>query len=250
MRTPDLNPEDDSAAPGIDILHLEDDDEFAALVRLWVAGRGLAIHRVRTRAELMSFLATCAPPPRCLLLDLSLHDSRGLTLCAELKKSPALQQLPIVLHSGAALSSRECLECGACHLIRKGVDGEKELLAALTSVIAQHDRSRGVVDAGDLRLDPQEQTVSLGGRLAAKLDDGPFEALSLLVKSSPESVTDIDLYMAFLERRSHQNKEDPERTVKLVVKNYISRLRGKLGPVAGARIVRSRDEGYVYRPPD
>jgi len=88
------------SSPGIDVLHVEDDDQYAELVRMWVTARGLVMHRVRSRGELMDYLTVCAPPPRCLLLDMSLKDSAGLSLCDELKKSPTLQQLPIILLSG------------------------------------------------------------------------------------------------------------------------------------------------------
>lgn len=238
------------ASPGVDVLHVEDDDEYAELVRMWGAGRGLTMERVRSRAELLDYLSVCAPPPRCLLLDMSLKDSAGLSLCDELKKSPALQQLPIVLLSGSNLSACECQEHGALQLVRKGAEGEPELLAALTAVIAQHARSRGVVDAGDLRLDPYDRGVSIEGKLIANLQRGPFDGLQILVKSAPDGVADTDLYMAFQERRPYHRNDEPELTVRTVVKNHISRLRGDLGPIVGSRIVRWRGNGYAYRPPD
>lgn len=79
------------SSPGIDVLYVEDDDQYAELVWRWVTARGLVMDRVRSRAELLDYLAVCAPPPRCLLLDISLEDSAGLSLCDELKKSPANQ---------------------------------------------------------------------------------------------------------------------------------------------------------------
>ncbi|MBI2787328.1 MAG: response regulator [Elusimicrobia bacterium] len=205
------------SSPGVDVLHVEDDDEYAELVKMWVTGRGLAMHRVRSRKELLSYLAVCAPPPRCLLLDMSLEDSHGLSLCDELKRSPALQQLPIVLLSAANLTACECQEHGALQLVRKGSEGEPELLAALTAVIAQHDRSRGIATCGDLRLDPRDRSVMVAGKLAVQLTQGAFNGLLLLVKSAPDCVTDIDLYMAFMERGAYHHNDDPELTVKSVV---------------------------------
>ena len=93
---PPRHAQDAISTAGIDVLHLEDDDLYADLVKMWITGHGLTLRRVRSRAELLRDLAICAPPPRCLLLDLSLQDSQGLTLCDELKKSPSLQHLPIV----------------------------------------------------------------------------------------------------------------------------------------------------------
>lgn len=236
------------SSPGIDVLYVEDDDQYAELVWRWVTARGLVMDRVRSRAELLDYLAVCAPPPRCLLLDISLEDSAGLSLCDELKKSPANQQLPIVLFSSSNLTSCECQEHGALQLVRKGVEGEPELLAALTAVISQHCRSRGIVDAGDLRLDPQDRSVLIAGKQSLQLTQGHFDGLLILVKSAPDSVNDIDLYMAFLERQPYQHSDEGDLTVKSVVKNYISRLRRAVGPAVSSRIVRLRNEGYVYRP--
>lgn len=147
------------------------------------------------------------------------------------------------------MTACECQEHGALQLVRKGVEGEPELLAALTAVISQHSRSRGIVDAGDLRLDPQDRSVLIAGKQSVRLTQGSFDGLLILVKSAPDSVNDIDLYMAFLERRPYQHSDEGDLTVKSVVKNYISRLRQAVGPAVSSRIVRLRNEGYVYRPP-
>lgn len=236
------------SSPGVDVLHVEDDDGYAELVWMWVTGRGFSIYRIRSRAELLDYLAVCAPPPRCLLLDMSLKDSAGLSLCDELKKSPSHQRLPIVLLSGSNMTACECQEHGALQLVRKGIDGEPELLAALTTVIAQHDRSRGIVDAGDIRLDPYDRSVLIARKRTVQLTQGYFDGLQILIKSAPDLVTDIDLYMAFLERSSYHHDDAADLTVRSVVKNYVSRLRGNLGSAVGSRIVRLRNEGYVYHP--
>ena len=237
------------SSPGVDVLHIEDDDDYANLVRLWVAASGLVINRVRSRAELLDYLAARGSP-RCLLLDMSLKDSAGLSLCDELKNSPALQQVPIVLFSASNMTACECREHGALLLVRKGVEGEAELLSALMTVISQHERSQGVVTCGDLRLAPQDRSARIMGEPSIQLDRRPFDALLLLVKSAPNMVTDKDLYVAFMERGSYRLNDEPELSIRAVVKNYISRLRRKLGPTMGPRIVRFHNEGYVYRPQD
>lgn len=245
--TANLSAATGQAASWVDVLHAEDDDVYADLARKWVASGGLTTHRVRSRAELLNYLSTCARPPRCLLLDLGLIDSHGLSLCDAIKRAPSLQQLPIVLFSGANLTSCECMEHGVLHFVRKGADGGPELLAALTAVISQHARSQGVVDLGDLRLNPPDLEVSFAGRPVAKLTAGRFAALLLLVKSAPEVVTDREMYGAFLQRHPYHRKDDLELAILAIVKNYVSHLRSDLGPL-GARIERVRGEGYAYRP--
>lgn len=235
-----------TTAPCVDVLHVEDDDVYAELVRRWTASGGLTAHRVRSRAEMLDYLSRRARPPRCLLIDPGLKDSHGFDLCDFIKRAPSLQQLPMVLFSGADLTTCECLEHGVLHFIRKGADCRAELLAALTAVISQHARSQGVVDIGDLRLDPLELEVSLAGRPVAKLTSGRFAALLLLVKSAPKVVADEALYSAFLQRHPYHRKDDLELAIRAIVKNYVSHLRSDLGAV-GARIERVRGEGYAYR---
>ncbi len=67
-----------------------------------------------------------------------------------------------------------------------------------------------------------------------------------LVSLTPETVADIELYTAFIERRPY-DKRDHELSVRGTLRNYVSRLRGELGPVIGARIMR-RPAGYAYVP--
>lgn len=231
-----------------DVVHVDDDEAWGDLVHAWVAPHGINLLRLRSKGELLGHLKRAKTLPRCLLLDLGLGDSNGLGLCDEIKSSPALQQVPIVVMTASAVSSCECLEHGALHRVLKGPHAERELLAALRTVITQHDRSQGVVDAGDLRLDSRTREVGLTGKVAARLPPGPFHALLLLVKSSPAPVPDEKLYQAFLERKPYHQKADDPLTIPLIVKNYVSRLRRDLGEAVGSRIERTRGEGYAYLP--
>ena len=195
-----------------------------------------------------SYLAKCIHLPLCLLLDLTLGDADGLELCAEVKASPALQRMPVVVLSGRALSSEECLRHQAVYHVRKGPGAETELPAALKSVITQQERSHGVVDAGTLRLDPRGHFIFLDNKPTAILLPGPFSAFLALVQYSPKAVSEESLYGFFLERAPH-DKPDEELSVHLTVRTYISRLRRSLGEELGSRITFVHGEGYVYRAP-
>lgn len=185
--------------------------------------------------------------PLCILLDLMLKDGDGLDLCDEIKGSPSLQHLPIVILSGRQMTALECLKHQALYHVQKDTGAEDELAAALESILAQRERTQGVIDAGDLRLDPRNRIVSLSGQPIATLHQGPFAALMLLVQSAPRPVAEERLYTAFLERAPH-NKADPELSARSTVRNYISRLRRNLGEVLAARITFVHGEGYVYHP--
>jgi DNA-binding response OmpR family regulator len=236
-----------AASETVDILHVEDDAEWAALTQVWIENRGWSVAHARTYAQMIGYLNS-RPLPRCLLLDLSLEDADGLDVCGRLKDSPVWQGLPIVILTGRRrTSSCQCLERKALYRVLKdqGPETEAELCAALNAILAQQERSLGLVDADDLRLDPRGGKVLQSGRPIAALEAGPFAALLAMVRASPAPVPDERLHTIFLSRRPYR-RQDPELAVRLTVRNYVYQLRRQLGSV-GVRLVRA-GEGYAYRP--
>ena len=231
----------------VDVLHVEDDDSWADLVEIWLARRKLKVKRLSSRQELREYLSRGETMPLCVLLDLTLGDARGLGLCDEIKSSAALQQLPIIILTGSNVSARECLDHRALYRLTKDESAEAELGAVLESILSQQEKSQGLVDAGDLQLDPRGGHVSCGGRLIARLSPGHFAGFLELVRSSPQPVTDSKLYSSFLARHPY-HKSDQEITTRLIVRNYVSNVRRDLGSLIGGRIQRLGDEGYAYRP--
>lgn len=232
----------------VDVLYIEDDDAWAVLVTRWADEWGLYLLPLSSGREMFSYLSRCKSLPACLLLDVSLPDADGFSLCAQVKRSPVLQCLPVVILTGRPVTARECHERQALCCLPKEPDVKDALGAALKSVISQHDRSRGVVDMGDLRMDPGGRLVFLGGQPVTILDDGQFAALQLLVQSFPDPVDARRLYRAFVTHASRRSSE-PELTFKQTVRTYISDMRHRAGDELGARIQSVRGRGYAYRPP-
>lgn len=231
---------------GADVLHVEDDEQWAALARLWLEERGLIVHHVTGGGELDHYLRYCRRLPRCLLMDLSLEGEDGLALCGRLKASPALQHLPIVVLSGRPMNPLESLKRQAVYHVAKGAGTREELAAVLKSILTQLEHTEGVIDAGDLRLDAREGAILLAGRLVARLKPGPFSAFAALVPAAPEPVSESALYRSFLSRHAYR-QADPELTSRQTVRTYVSQLRRSLGSLLGARIV-STKAGYRYLP--
>lgn len=230
----------------VDVLFTEDDPAYARFIAAMLRERGLSFRRAEDCADTLKLLERGTVEPRCLLMDLVLTDGDGLELCETLKSSPRFQRLPIVVITGTNAAETRCLDGGAVHFLRKGSD-EGALAAVIRSVIAQDTRSRGIVDAGDLHLDPAGRKVLLAGRPVATLAAGAFAALLLLVKLSPGPVDDEALYLAFLEKKPYHLDVDSPITIRKNVKTNIFNLRHLLGPL-GSRIVRVRGQGYAYRP--
>jgi DNA-binding response OmpR family regulator len=230
--------------PRVDVLHVEDDDSWAGLVNHWLTARGLTVQRMRSGREMRVHLSVCPSLPRCLLLDLSLGDDDGLTLCDHVKRSPRLQRLPVVVLTARDIRAADVLNRSALYRVEKGTKTEDELAAVILSILTQQDRDRGVIDAGDLRLEPNGRKVFQAGKEIAALHPGPFSALCLLARSSPIPVEDQDLYRAFLSRHPYQTP-DHEFAVQHVLRNNVSLLRRVLGKEVGERIVRA-ESGYFY----
>ncbi len=230
----------------IDVLHVEDDDSWAGLVKHWLASRGLTVQRMRSATEMRDHLSTCSPLPRCLLLDLILKDGDGLTLCDYVKRSPRLQSLPIVILTGRSIHATDVLKRLALYRVEKGTKTEGELVAAIKSILTQQERDRGVIDAGDLRVDPHGNKVFLAGKEIASLHPGPFTALCVLARSAPMPVDDQVLYQAFLSRHAYHTP-DHDLAVPQVLRNNVSQLRRALGKTVGNRIERA-EAGYFYIP--
>ncbi len=233
-----------STPPRIDVLHVEDDDSWAGLVQHWLAQRGMNVRRMRSAAEMRSYLSECPVLPRCLLLDLSLEDGDGLSLCDHVKRSSRLQSLPIIVLTARSIRATDVLTHHALYRVEKDTNTETELISVIETVLDQQGRSQGVIDAGDLRLEPSDRRVYLVGKDIAQLTPGQFAALSLLVRTSPIPVTDERLYAAFLSRHSY-DVFDHEHAARLVLRNYVSLLRKKLNKKIGERIVRA-EAGYFY----
>ncbi len=234
-------------SPAAHVLHVEDDEEWSGLVDIWLNRRGFKVLRLRSCAEMRRYLQGCPQLPSCLLLDLQLPDGDGRALCDEIKKSPSFQHLPIIILTGQAVSSSECLSHQALYRVAKDVGAEEELSAALESILRQQERAQGVLDIDDLRIDSRTRLVQQHGRTPIALDPGAFMALRLLMRSSPKPVELAALYGAFLQRHTY-DKEDAALAVRNTVRNYVCRLRDNLGPL-GARIESVRLEGYVYKTP-
>ncbi|MBI2787278.1 MAG: response regulator transcription factor [Elusimicrobia bacterium] len=233
-----------SASARVDVLYVEDDEAWAGLVQLWLKARGMNVRCMRSGAEMLRYLDGCAVLPRCLLLDLSLGDTHGLTLCDHVKRSPRLQSLPVIVLTARDIKATEVLAHYALYRVQKDAKTEAELISVIKSVLNQQGRAQGVIDAGDLHLEPVERIVFRAGKRIARLSPGHYSALSLLMRSSPIPVPDDALYASFLSRHSY-DIEDHENAARQVLRNYVSALRKNLGRAIGDRIVRA-EAGYFY----
>jgi DNA-binding response OmpR family regulator len=231
------------------ILHVEDDDEWANLVRNWLAGKNFNLHRVAGRIGLLDFLARCARLPDCIVLDLGLGEDDGLRICDELKANPRWQRIPILILTSRSGQRLAGFRHRAVALVAKmSKSAGEELVEALTSIIVQQEKAAGVFELGDLRLDPRGPHIYHNDKLLCSPAPREFAIMRLLIERSPHPVSEADIRAVSCKPReeSRRNPFDPKPNT---IQVYISNERRLLGDVVGSRIVHVPTQGYAYIPP-
>ena len=87
------------------VLLVEDDLDFAEVVRIGFQNTGVNVHHVTTLQEAVEYCALSRP--HVLLLDLSLPDGDGFSLIRSLRENDDLRFLPIVVYSGRDFTDQE-----------------------------------------------------------------------------------------------------------------------------------------------
>lgn len=227
------------------ILHVEDDDGWADLVRTWLLAQGYTLHRVAGRREMLDYLQSRREAPSCILMDLNLANDDGLTLCDELKATPRMQGTPIIILTARKDKQVAGLRHQAVHVVVKSDNARDELVAAIESVTEQHNRSLGILDVEDIRLDPRFQRIYQNDRLIATLSPGLFALFHLLVLRTPSPVSVEELYDISADRSRHKGCQDANSR-RRTVETYMSKLRGILGSELGQSIRHIPRAGYIY----
>jgi len=88
------------------VLVVEDDDDLRTVVATVLENGGLSVTQARSVSEARAALASGAEPD-LVLLDLQLPGGNGQELVADLRRHGRLREVPLVVYSGAEVSSEE-----------------------------------------------------------------------------------------------------------------------------------------------
>jgi len=137
------------------ILICEDDADVGALVRILLERAGMETDVVQTLSAARAVLKERGPAYSALTLDLMLPDGSGLALLRELRRDPALADLPVIVISAKAEEGRKELNGDAIGMIDwlpKPID-EERLGASLRRAVGSAGRPRilHVEDDADFR---------------------------------------------------------------------------------------------------
>jgi two-component system response regulator RegX3 len=182
--------------------------------------------------------------PDLVLLDVMLPKISGVDVCRQLRKRT---QVPIIMVTakGAEIDTVVGLEVGADDYVTKPYR-LRELVARMRAVLRRSDTGGGVVtltpgmvEVGDVRLDPDEHWVSVNGdELNLPLKE--FELLHLLLANAGRVLPRETL----IDRVWGNDYVGDTKTLDV----HVKRLRSKIepDPAFPTRIITIRGLGYKY----
>lgn len=222
------------------ILIVEDDPAIAAFVQTALEREGYRVDAAASGEDALARLDRLSPD--LILLDRMLPGMDGLQVCQAIRRRPVYIPIIMLTVKDEEVDKIVGLEVGADDYITKPFK-VRELLARVRAILRLANRPAGAapprVRFGDLEIDPEGRTVTLGGD-PVNLTPKEFDLLHLLA-SHPGRVFGRDM---LLERLWGYNTEVETRTVDV----HIQRLREKIDPDPNMPrfLVTVRNIGYKF----
>jgi two-component system response regulator RegX3 len=227
------------------ILVVEDEASFVEALTIGLRREGFEVVVATDGAEALELFD--ATQPDLVLLDVMLPKISGIDVCRQLRKKT---QIPIIMVTakGAEIDTVVGLEVGADDYVTKPYR-LRELVARMRAVLRRAELtsstevtaspSPGIVQVGEVALDPDEHRATVNGReLALPLKE--FELLHLLLANAGRVLPRETL----IDRVWGSDYVGDTKTLDV----HVKRLRGKIeaDPAAPTRIVTIRGLGYKY----
>jgi DNA-binding response OmpR family regulator len=217
-------------------LVVEDDSDIATLITHYLERDGWRCDVARDGLEAVSKLG--AETYRLVVLDLQLPGKDGLSVLTQIRATPKLKNLPVVIVTARSEETDRIvgLEIGADDYIVKPFS-PKEFAARVKAILRRIDRSDGAEDAvavGPVQIDRARHTVTEKGKVV-HLTAKEFSLLVALADAKGRVLSRDRL----LEDLWGYSYIEGMRTVDV----HIRRLREKLPSIA-ARIASVKPIGY------
>lgn len=224
------------------ILVVDDEPDLLELVRVNLAENGFQVEATTSGREVLDRVRRS--PPDLLVLDLMMPDVAGTEICRQIRATPELADLPIIMLTAKAeeLDRVVGFELGADDYVPKPFSARELVLrvrALLRRTEAPEERSSDRLRLGPLEIDVPGYRVAVDGQ-PVPLTALEFRLLLDLARH-PGRVQSRDQLL----ERVWRDADSPEpRTVD----NLVKRLREKLG-AARSWIETIRGVGYRLREP-
>jgi two-component system response regulator RegX3 len=224
------------------VLVVEDEASFVEALTIGLRREGFEVVVAVDGAEALEMFDRVNPD--LVLLDVMLPKISGVDVCRQLRKRT---QVPIIMVTakGAEIDTVVGLEVGADDYVTKPYR-LRELVARMRAVLRRSDTGGGVVtltpgmvEVGDVRLDPDEHWVSVNGdELNLPLKE--FELLHLLLANAGRVLPRETL----IDRVWGNDYVGDTKTLDV----HVKRLRSKIepDPAFPTRIITIRGLGYKY----
>jgi len=220
------------------LIIVEDDPDLARTLTLALERDGFQVDAFHTgRAGLEGILSS---PPDLVLLDLNLPDLDGLSVCRELRETPAVQDLPVIILTARVEESDRVLglDLGADDYVTKPFS-LRELKSRIRALLRRRSLDTGVPEDSyrDSRLEVHRgpMDVIFDGR-PVRLTVREFELLWYLITTRPRVATRDRI----LERVWGISSEVETRTVDV----HIRALRAKIDNEVVETVIGA---GYRFR---
>ncbi len=225
------------------VLVVEDEPSFVEALTMGLEREGFDVVVATDGAKALETFDEVAPD--IVLLDVMLPKVSGIEVCRQLRKRT---QVPIIMVTakGAEIDTVVGLEVGADDYVTKPYR-LRELVARMRAVLrrAEHAAAEadapvpGVLQVGDVSLDPAEHRVSVGGTVVS-LPLKEFELLHLLLANAGRVLPRETL----IDRIWGNDYVGDTKTLDV----HVKRLRSKIedDPAVPTRIVTIRGLGYKY----
>ena len=227
------------------VLVVEDEVSFVEALTIGLRREGFDVVVATDGAEALEMFE--ATQPDLVLLDVMLPKISGIDVCRELRKRT---KIPIIMVTakGAEIDTVVGLEVGADDYVTKPYR-LRELVARMRAVLRRAELNSagddpasftsGVVQVGDVSLDPDEHRVVVGDQEVA-LPLKEFELLHLLLANAGRVLPRETL----IDRVWGSDYVGDTKTLDV----HVKRLRSKIedDPASPTRIVTIRGLGYRY----
>ncbi len=226
------------------VLVVEDEASFVEALTIGLRREGFDVVVATDGAQALDMFDETAPD--LVLLDVMLPRISGIDVCRQLRKKT---QVPIIMVTakGAEIDTVVGLEVGADDYVTKPYR-LRELVARMRAVLRRAELNGdastvppvpGIVQVGDVALDPDEHRVSVGGReLSMPLKE--FELLHLLLANAGRVLPRETL----IDRVWGSDYVGDTKTLDVHVKRVRAKI--EVDPASPRRIVTIRGLGYKY----
>jgi two-component system KDP operon response regulator KdpE len=170
---------------GTRVLVVDDEQQILRALRTSLRGAGYEVDTADTAER--ALVAAALHPPEAMILDLVLPDGTGIDVCREFR---TWSSAPVIVLSavGEEREKIAALDAGADDYVTKPV-GIDELLARLRAVLRRTSATgEPVVELGELVVDLQKRSVSVGGE-PVHLTPHQFDLLRVLALNPGKLLT-------------------------------------------------------------